>query len=56
MMERQYLEDDYLYEDEDAMSCLRELRSKIDYAKKSGNVERAFELYYQYLVVFFVFS
>ncbi len=31
-MEHQHLEDDYLYEDEDALSELRELRSQIDYA------------------------
>lgn len=48
-MERQYLEDDYLYEDEDAMSCLRELRSKIDYAKKNGNIEKALFLYMDYV-------
>lgn len=42
-MEHQHLEDDYLYEDEDALSELRELRSKIDYcsfANKTQNIRK----------------
>ena len=48
-MEHQYLEDDYLYEDEDALSQLRELRSKIDYARKNGDIEKALFLYMDYV-------
>jgi len=47
-MEHQHLEEDYLYEDEDALSELRKLRSQINYAKKNGNTEKALDLYYQY--------
>ena len=59
-MEHQHLEDDYLYEDEDALSQLRELRSKIDYARKNGEIERALFLYddpvriMDFLYVFFI--
>ena len=48
-MEHQHLEDDYLYEDEDALSELRELRSKIDYAQKNGDIEKALFLYMDYV-------
>ena len=48
-MEHQYLEDDYLYEDEDALSQLRELRSKINYAKENGEIEKALFLYMDYV-------
>ena len=48
-MEHQYLEDDYLYEDEDALSQLRELRSEIDYSRKNSEVEKTLDLYYQYV-------
>ena len=48
-MEHQHLEDDYLYEDEDALSELRELRSKIGYAKKNGEIEEALNSYYEYV-------
>ena len=44
-MEHQHLEDDYLYEDEDALSQLRELRSKIDYARKNGEIDEALNSY-----------
>ena len=48
-MEHQHLEDDYLYEDEDALSELRELRRKIDYAQKNGDIEKALFLYMDYV-------
>ena len=48
-MEYQHLEEDYLYEDEDALSELRELRSKIDYARKNGKIEKALFLYMDYV-------
>ena len=49
-MEHQYLEDDYLYEDEDALSQLRELRSKINYAKENGEIEKALFLYFRTII------
>lgn len=48
-MEHQHLEEDYLYEDEDALSELRELRSQIDYARKNGKIEKALFLYMDYV-------
>ena len=48
-MERQYLEEDYLYEDEDALEELKEIRMEIDYAKKHGDIERALFLYMDYV-------
>ena len=49
-MEHQHLEYDYLYEDEDALSELKELRSQIDYAKKNGEIEKALFLYSSFQV------
>ena len=48
-MEHQYLDEDYLYEDEDALSELRELRSQIDYARKNCEIEKALDSYYEYV-------
>ena len=48
-MEKQYLEEDYLYEDEDALEELKEIRMEIDYARKHGDIERALFLYMDYV-------
>ena len=48
-MEHQHLEYYYLYEDEDALSELKELRSQIDYAKKNGEIKKALFLYMDYI-------
>ena len=48
-MEKQYLEEDYLYEDEDALAELEDIRMEIDYAKKHGEIERALFLYMDYV-------
>ena len=48
-MERQYLEEDYLYEDEDALTELEDIRMEIDYARKHGDIERALFLYMDYV-------
>ena len=48
-MEKQYLEEDYLYEDEDALAELEDIRMEIDYARKHGDIERALELYHEYV-------
>ena len=48
-MERQYLEEDYLYEDDEGVEIFKELRCEINYAKKHGDIERALELYHEYV-------